>query len=92
VGASGCVLSARGPAWEDLLAEQAQKEVAASAYAHGSATLADDTNVEEKQVLLTILPTLRRRYCLFIAFPCVTGQRSRNSTGRRSPRKRSGPH
>ena len=90
---SGCVLSAPGPDWKDLLAEQAQKEVAASAYAHGSTTLADDTNVEEKQVFLTILPAfLRRRYCLFIAFPCVTGQRSRNSTGRRSPRKRSGPH
>ena len=54
---SGCVLSAPGHDWEDLLAEQAQREVAASAYAHGSATLADDTNVEEKQVFLTILPT-----------------------------------
>ncbi|CAL1147932.1 unnamed protein product [Cladocopium goreaui] len=59
---SGCVLSAPGPDWKDLLAEQAQKEVAASAYAHGSTTLADDTNVEE----------------------------SRNSTGRRSLRKRNG--
>ena len=51
---SGCVLSAPGPDWKDLLAEQAQKEVAASAYAHGSATLADDTNVEEKHVFRTI--------------------------------------
>ena len=50
----GCVLSAPGPDWEDLMAEQAQEEVAASAYAHGSTTLADDTNVEEKNVFLTI--------------------------------------
>ena len=62
----GCVLSAPGPDWEDLLAEQAQKEVAASAYAHGSTTLADDTNVEEKQVLQTISTNFFKTKILFI--------------------------
>ena len=47
---SGCVLSAPESDWENFLAEQAQMEEAASAYAHGSATLADDTKVEEKHV------------------------------------------
>lgn len=63
---SGCVLSAPGPDWKDLLAEQAQKEVAASAYAHGSTTLADDTNVEEKQVLQTISTNFFKTKILFI--------------------------
>ena len=67
---SGCVLSAPGPDWKDLLAEQAQKEVAASAYAHGSTTLADDTNVEEKQVLQTISTNFFKTKILFIyCFP-----------------------
>ena len=63
---SGCVLSASGPDWEDLLAEQAQEEVAASAYAHGSTTLADDTNAEEKQVFLTIFTNFFKTKILFI--------------------------